>query len=274
MLAITSIRDVAERKRAEEERARLHGRLEATPQELGAAYEKAKELERVKTQLFANVSHELRTPLALIVGPADELLASELPAEARRQVGVIARNARTLSKHVNDLLDVSKLEAGKMALKLSDVDVAHLVRLVAAHFEGSPPSESCRSPSRRRRRSLRASIRRSSSACSSTSSRTRSSSRPPGGASAARRVRRRLPAPPSDAGFAIEVANSGPGVGGMERESVFARFARGEDEATRRAGGTGLGLAIAKEFVELHAGRIELGDAPEGGAGPLAHGPR
>ena len=67
-LAITAIRDIAERKHGEEERARLHRQLEAALAELGTAYDKSKEAERLKTQFFANVSHELRTPLALILG--------------------------------------------------------------------------------------------------------------------------------------------------------------------------------------------------------------
>jgi PAS domain S-box-containing protein len=265
-LAITAIRDVAERKRSEEERARLHARLEATLEELGAAYEKSKEVERLKTQFFANVSHELRTPLALIVGPADELLAADLPAEARRDVDVIARNARTLAKHVNDLLDVAKLEAGKMALALSEVDVAHLVRLVAAHFDAlaaerelsyaveAPASLLARVDPEKLQRVL---FNLLSNAFKFTPARgrIRCSLRAEETALAA-----------DEASLAIQVADSGPGVEAAQREAVFARFARGEDDQARRIGGTGLGLAIAKEFVELHGGRIEVGEAPEGGA--------
>src|SRR6266545_2691810 len=91
VFAITAIRDVAERKAAEEERARLHAQLETTLRELGVAYDRTKELERLKT--------------------------------------------RSLAKHVNDLFEVSKLEAGKASLERSPVDVARLVRLVGAHFE-------------------------------------------------------------------------------------------------------------------------------------------
>ncbi len=259
VLAITAIRDIAERKRTEEERAHL---LE----ELGAAYEKSKELERLKTQFFANVSHELRTPLALIVGPADELLAANLPAEARRDVDVIARNARTLAKHVNDLLDVSKLEAGKMALALSEIDVAQLVRLVAAHFDAlaserelayaveAPPTLPARVDPEKLQRVL-FNLLSNAFKFTPVAGRIRCSLRAEGPEDSAR-----------GAGFAIEVADSGPGVGVAEREAVFARFTRGDDDTTRRVGGTGLGLAIAKEFVELHGGRIELGEAPEGGA--------
>ena len=266
VFAITAIRDVAERKAAEEERARLHAQLETTLRELGVAYDRTKELERLKTQFFANVSHELRTPLTLIVGPAENLLSSDLSPSARRDVEVIARNARTLAKHVNDLLEVSKLEAGKASLERSPVDVARLVRLVGAHFEAlatergmiyslaTPPTLVRRVDSEKVERVL---FNLVSNAFKFT---------PSGG-----RVRCALFAgeaegAPAEAGFRIEVADSGPGVPASERERVFARFARGEGEATRHAGGTGLGLAIVKDFVELHGGRVELGEAPEGGA--------
>ncbi len=265
-LAITAIRDIAERKLAEQERARLHAQLETTFQELGAAYEKSKELERLKTRFFANVSHELRTPLALILGPADKLLATELPPGSRRDLEVIARNARTLAKHVNDLLEVAKLEAGKTAIELLDVDVVHLVRLVASHFDAlaaeremsfaveTPPSLVRRVDPEKLQRVL---LNLLSNAFKFTPSggRVRCSLLPGEGEGA------------PQGGLRVEVADSGPGVAAEERERVFARFARGEmGDASRRAGGTGLGLAIAKELVELDGGRIEIGEAPEGGA--------
>jgi PAS domain S-box-containing protein len=260
-LAITAIRDVAERRKAEEERARLHAQLEATHRELGAAYERSKELERLKTEFFANVSHELRTPLALILGPAESLLADRLPPDQRRDVEVIARNARTLTKHVNDLLEVARLEAGKARLDVADLDAAALGRLVASHFEAvaaergvalaleAPAALPARADADKLQRVL---FNLFSNAFKFT---------PAGG-----RVRCTLAPDSGDGAFRVEVADSGPGVPAGERERVFARFARGAGEATRRAGGTGLGLSIVKDFVELHGGRVELGEAPEGGA--------
>ncbi len=84
------------------------------------------------------MSHELRTPLALILAPAERILAEdELAPDSpgRRDIEVVLRNARVLLGHVNDLLDTSKIEAAKLELKYAELDLAHLVRLVANSFE-------------------------------------------------------------------------------------------------------------------------------------------
>jgi PAS domain S-box-containing protein len=265
-LSITAVRDVTARKLAEDERARLHARLEEALRELGGAYERAKELERLKTRFFANVSHELRTPLALIVGPVEKLLAAGPAPGARRELEVVARNARTLLKHVNDLLDVATLEAGRMALELAEVDVAHLVRLVAAHFDavaaerGSPWT--VEAPPALVRRVDPAKLQRvvfnllsNAFKFAPPGARVRCTLRAGEGAAAD-------PAAP----FSVEVADGGPGVPEADRATVFSRFGRAEGELARRVGGTGLGLAIARELAELHGGSIELSTAPEGGA--------
>jgi PAS domain S-box-containing protein len=248
-LAITAIRDVTDRKRAEEERARLHAQLET--------------LLADQNRFFTNVSHELRTPLALVLGPAEKLLAAAEPGSvARADLEVIARNARTVLGHVNDLLDVAKLEAGKMATEIAEVDAARLVRISASHFEAVAADRriafAVETPEALPRPLDAAKLQRIllnllSNAFKFT---------PEGG-----RIRCALREagegePPG--GLVLEVGDSGPGVPPEHREAIFLRFR--QLEAAGRHGGTGLGLSIAKEFAELHAGRISVGDAPEGGA--------
>ena len=110
--------------------------LKESNAELATLYARSQEMDRIKTNFFANVSHELRTPLALILAPAERVLAELAPDDPhRRDLEVVLRNARTLLGHVNDLLDASKLEASKLDLEYSTVDLAHLVRLTANNFE-------------------------------------------------------------------------------------------------------------------------------------------
>ena len=94
-------------------------------------------LDRLKTSFFANVSHDLRTPLTLVLGPLQRLLdGPDLPEEWREPLDMAVRNALILLKHVNDLLDVSRLDAGKMTVQRRTVDVARVVRSTATTFDG------------------------------------------------------------------------------------------------------------------------------------------
>jgi signal transduction histidine kinase len=234
--------------------------LEATNAELAVLTERLTEVDQLKTRFFANVSHELRTPLALILGPLDKLhAAAELTEDQRHDVEVATRNARTLLTHVNDLLDISKLEAGQMELRTTDMDLAALLRFTAAHFETlaqerriafaveTPPAAPAHADPEKLQRVF---LNLLSNAFKFT---------PEGG-----RVRCVLDA--AGEHVAVAIQDSGPGVPSALREAIFERFRQGDDDMTRRFDGTGLGLAIAKEFVALHGGTITVGDAPGGGA--------
>ncbi|HKF45203.1 MAG TPA: ATP-binding protein [Thermoanaerobaculia bacterium] len=233
--------------------------LETAFHDLGSMYEKARELEKLKTDFFANVSHELRTPLALILGPTEKLLATAVGKEERRDLELIARNARTLLKHVNDLLEVAKLEAGKVTLDYSAVDAARLIRRIASHFEGNARERSIEfelstpetAPVEIDQEKLdRVFLNLFSNAFRYASSDGKVS------------CRVRL----DDGNFVVEIGDSGPGVRPELRKVIFERFRQGDGGSTRQFGGTGLGLAIARDFVEMHGGFIGVGDAEEGGA--------
>lgn len=217
-------------------------------------------LDRAKSAFFANVSHELRTPLALILGHTQRLLArSNLAQDERRNLELVERNAQALLKHVNDLLDLAKLEAGKMELRYGDADLACVVQRIASYFEGlaeerkiafdvqTPPYLSARVDLEKLERVL---LNLLSNAFKFT---------PDNGV-----VRCALNADQTHAMLAV--TDSGPGVPPHSRDAIFERFRQADGLESRQAGGTGLGLAIVKEFIELHGGRVTVGDAPEGGA--------
>lgn len=234
--------------------------LQSANQKITQLYEHAKQLDELKTQFFSNVSHELRTPLALILGPAQQLLAGDtLGAEQSRQLQVILRNAQTLLGHVNDLLDMSKLEAGQMPLDYAVTDLAQLVDFVASHFEVQAQDqqmqlviqhEAALSAQVDAQKLQRILFNLLSNAFKFT---------PAGGT-----VRISLQADAANA--LIEVADSGPGIPADKRQQVFERFRQLDGGANRRYGGTGLGLAIASDLIALHGGNIDITAAPEGGA--------
>lgn len=235
-------------------------KLQAANTELQRLYERTRELDEIKTQFFANVSHELRTPLTLILGPVERLRGdASLSDAARRDLALIGDNARMLLDHVNDLLDVAKLESGKMPLKRVVCDVAELLRRTAAHFDSfavdrgitlkvhaADPVLAAVDPAKLQRTVLNL----LANAFKFT---------PEGGS-----VRLQLYADPSV--LRLEVADSGPGIPVEHREVVFEPFRQLDGGMTRRHGGTGLGLAIARDFITLHGGSIGVATAPEGGA--------
>jgi CheY-like chemotaxis protein len=180
-------------------------------------------------------------------------------AERRESGEVIARNARVLLKHVNDLLDMSKLEAHKLKIELADTDVAALVRFLASHFAVLAADrnidfvvdadEHCVAAvdADKLQRILMNLLGNAFKFV------------PPGG-----RIRCSLRQ--SSRELLLQVDDSGPGVQPELRQAIFERFRQGDGGINRKVAGTGLGLAIAKEFVEMHKGRIEVLDADLGGA--------
>ncbi len=228
--------------------------------EISALNEKLRQLDQSKNEFYTNVSHELRTPLTLVLGPAERLLASPGVSPAvKAELQIVARNARTLVSHVDDLLDVAKLEAGKMPVDWCSTDVAHLVRVVAGHFEllareraitlrvDAPATLEAHADAAKLQRVL---FNLLSNAFKFT---------PPGG-----RIRCSLRLAGSS--YVIEVGDSGPGIPVGEREKVFDRFHQVGGDRSRLHGGTGLGLAIVKDFADLMMGTAAAGSSAEGGA--------
>lgn len=239
--------------------------LETAVSDLASLYEKTRELEQLKTQFFANVSHELRTPLTLILGPVDKLRQdATLSAEQRRDLDVVFRNAEMLLKQVNDLLDVARLEAGKMDASYEAADAAALVKITAAHFEGiaeeraidyeitAPASLPAEIDTTKIERVI---LNLLSNAFKFT----------PRGGKIAVKLQRKV-SPELGRAIVLTVADSGLGIEPGQREIVFERFRQLDGSATRNFGGTGLGLAIAQDFVKLHHGRIHVRESDWGGA--------
>lgn len=248
-------RNITDKKRVEAEIARKN-------RELQRLLDKIQRLDDAKSDFFANVSHELRTPLALILGPSESLLASSegLSDAQRRDLRVIQRNAAMLMKHVNDLLDLAKFDAGKLALRYARVDLAAEVRTLAAHFEAVAAERSLsylvQTPTALdvevdQQMFERILLNLLSNAFKFT---------PDFG-----RIRCTLETGPGNR-VQLIVEDSGCGVRADLREEIFERFHQAQSGTTRSFSGTGLGLAIAKEFVDLHAGTIAVSDAIGGGA--------
>jgi PAS domain S-box-containing protein len=222
-----------------------------------------KELDRIKSEFVSIVSHELRTPLTSIRGSLGLMEAGavgELPPKARDLTRIARQNADRLIRLINDILDLEKIEAGKIQLQITAVDVADLVESTVAELRGmallykvSITTElGCREPvAGDRDRVVQILTNLLSNALKFS---------PEGGVVC---VTLATGAP----GFLrFSVRDHGQGISTEQQARLFTRFEQLEAANTRRRGGTGLGLAISRSLVEQQGGRIGVESAPGQGS--------
>jgi signal transduction histidine kinase len=216
------------------------------------------QLDRLKDEFVLTASHELRSPLTSVQGFA-ELLMLERDSLSAKQVDtveIILDNCRHLVRLLNDLLDLARSDAGRLAVTPTPYEVAPLiddaVRTMRAQTEGASQSLSARIEPGLPLIDVEAGRIRQILVNLLTNAHEYS----PEGASI--EVTARV------AGVDVEIAvtDNGPGIPETQLELIFERFTRGEAGLTQRVGGTGLGLAISKSLVELHGGTIGVESTP------------
>ncbi len=239
-----------------ESQAGLEQKVAERTQQLEASLEKLKAADRLKTEFFTNASHELRTPLTLILAPLEMLAGSDqLPEQFKEEVSGARRNGYRLLKLVNEVLDLSKLEAGKLRLQFSATNLARLFEQVVAPWK---------TPLSRRRISLELIIpgpvvaladpeRLEQIALNLLSNAVKET--PDGGSI-------RIGCSKTESGVEFFVENTGKGIDPAELPHLFERFAQSQHASSRRFGTTGLGLSVVRELVELHGGELVVENQP------------
>ncbi|MDB6075471.1 MAG: histidine kinase,Response regulator receiver domain proteinhistidine kinase, partial [Verrucomicrobiaceae bacterium] len=129
---VPKVRSLLEHARLSAERK---SKLETAYAELEELYKKVTHLDQLKTSFFANVSHELRTPLTLISAPLERLMKTQSDTDSLQDLKMMRRNTLLLHKYVNDLLDISKIEAGALHLHYSLVNLGAMVRFMESVFD-------------------------------------------------------------------------------------------------------------------------------------------
>jgi signal transduction histidine kinase len=231
--------------------------------ELMGAYGRLREHDRLKSAFVANVSHELRTPLNVIIGLCQLLERDRLQPLAPSQseaVERMGRNARSLLELVNDLLDYSRLEAGRSALHLENVDVAAVAEEVIKSFAAEAGEKGVElqteiSPAlgfvtTDRHKLSQVLTNLVSNAVKFTSTGTI----------------RISAAPLDDARWFLEVSDTGIGISPEALSFIFDEFRQVDDRLTRPYSGVGLGLAITRKIVELLEGEITVESRPAEGS--------
>ena len=244
--SIAHIRDVTQQRRAEAE--------------LVAAREEALERSRLKTQFLANVSHEIRTPLNGILGVTQLLKQQQLPADLAEYVDVLQNAGESLLGIVNDVLDLSKIEANRLELepRVFDLEqvVVETVRMFSAQAQKkklellADVSLSARGPVRgdatRVRQILNNLVGNAIKFTDAGEVRVTLSR-------AAERIK-------------LVVKDTGPGIAPENQSRIFEAFEQGDVAVQRRFGGTGLGLAITRRIARLMGGEVTVRSTPGQGS--------
>jgi len=243
-----------QRHRLALEKSEFFSRLElqSTKASLQQAFDRLQEVDRLKSEFFANVSHELRTPLTLILSPVDELLEKMARGAERDALKVVRRNATRLLRMIDDLLDLARLESGGLRLRITQFDPCELTRRVTENAMPAAKAKqitlifdsSCE-PTERYGDPHRIEIILTNligNALKFT---------PAGGEITVSVFH-------NSAGTSIEVADTGPGISREEQQRIFDRFHQTETSERRQQGGVGIGLSLARELAQLHGGSLTV----------------
>ncbi|HCZ32556.1 MAG TPA: hypothetical protein DHV93_03315 [Holophagaceae bacterium] len=216
------------------------------------SYQKLKEVDRLKDEFLANMSHELRTPLNSIIGFSGMLmqdLEGRLGLEAREDLQIIYQNGRSLLGLIDSILDLSKIEAGKMELELEEVDPVPLLDDVKAMAAGLIHDRPIAIEYQRPQGFLRVMGDRDRLRQVFTNLVGNAIKFTEAGSV-------RISAETAPGRFRVRIEDTGIGMSGEELERLFKPFQQVDGSITRRFGGTGLGLAISQRFMGLMNGRI------------------
>lgn len=240
----------------------LEAKVEARTRELREANRQLEEASRHKSQFLANMGHELRTPLNVILGYTELILDGiygPIPENIQEVLRRVQSGGRHLLSLINDVLDLSKIEAGELGLSFNDYAMPEVVQRVLAAVEPLAAEK---------RLSLKVFVPPDL----------------PAGRGDERRIAQvllnllgnaikfteagevRVEVRASNEEFLVAVTDTGPGITESDRQNIFEEFYQVDSSSTRAKGGTGLGLSIARRIVQLQGGRIGVESTPGQGS--------
>ena len=209
-------------------------------------------IDQLKSRFFTNISHEFRTPLTLIRGNAEKLM-NELPSHSyQKEVQVIDENAKTLLKLINELLDISKLEAGKMFLCSSQQNIVLYLKNLFYSIESFAESKKIQLNFISDEEDIQVFFDAEKMEKSIMNLIYNALKFTPENGDITLTVRK------FDTTVSICICDTGIGISEEDLPNIFNRFYQADNSDTRKYEGTGIGLALAKELIELHTGTIKV----------------
>jgi signal transduction histidine kinase/CheY-like chemotaxis protein/uncharacterized protein YigA (DUF484 family) len=223
------------------------------------AVEEMRELDRVKSQFLANMSHELRTPLNSVIGFSRVILKGidgPINDVQQQDITAIYNSGMHLLNMINEILDLSKIDAGKMELQIEEVNLADVINSAITNTSGlvkDKPIELIQKIPANLPTVKADEIRINQVLINLISNAVKFTEK--GSITIEASVSK---SPEKEAEIMITVADTGIGIAPEDQTKLFQRFSQVDDSPTRKTGGTGLGLSICRSLVELHGGRIGL----------------
>jgi signal transduction histidine kinase len=229
--------------------------LDKSRQLLEESNRKLLDLDRVKSRFFANVSHELRTPLTLLLAPLETLMqerGSALEPEIRQLLLIMQGNGMRLLKLINDLLDLVRLESGKMEVKREPIVIERFLRGVVNAVKKTAED-----------RGIRVEVRSDQNIGTVPTDSDKLERillnllfnalkfTPAGG-------KIQLNASRQNGALMLQVSDTGTGISGEQLPFIFDRFWQADTSSERKYGGLGIGLALVKELVEIQGGKVSV----------------
>lgn len=210
------------------------------------------ELDQLKSRFFANISHEFRTPLTLIMGPLHQLKEKQPDAEDRKLMGLMHRNAERLLNLINQILDLSKLEAGKMKLDLQQVNFPAFLKGIVMSFESLAEQQGVRLhfASEVDELELAVDLGKMEQIFNNLLSNAFKFTKVSEEVSVLLTVKEEW--------VTVLVKDTGRGIPADQLPHIFNRFFQADEAKTEDVPGTGIGLTLVKELVHLHGGTIDV----------------
>jgi signal transduction histidine kinase/DNA-binding response OmpR family regulator len=230
---------------------------------------KLKELDQLKSHFFANISHEFRTPLTLILSPTEKLLSKITDESNRNELLLIHRYARRLRRLINQLLNLSKLEAGKLKLTAQSENIVKLVKGFTQSFESLAKQRQVELVFSTDIEELNGNVDRNKLEIIMNNLLSNAFKFTPEGGRVEVSVTSILSSKMDNAaspvstnmevsGVKITISDTGQGIPAEHIDRIFERFYLVDEKDNQQHEGTGVGLALTKELVELHHGEIKV----------------
>jgi parallel beta-helix repeat protein len=214
--------------------------------------QKLHEVDEMKSRFFANISHEFRTPLTLILGLAKQTIERTKEVKTKEDATVVHRSANRLHELVNQLLDLSKLEAGSMKLQTCEENIVPVIKGLVLSFASFAERKKICLKFQSEKENIEVFIDRDKLEKIVTNLLSNAFKFTAEGGKVEVNVKR------TEDKVEIIISDTGSGIPRERLEKIFERFYQVDDSHTRKQEGTGIGLALTKELVELHKGEIEV----------------